>query len=207
MNRLAAWLGVLLAVVMLLPLGVAGDAAAQPVPDQPSRMRLDIDSLSPRLLTADSTSVTVTGRVTNTGDRRIDDIRAQLLRGEPLDTEPKLRGATSGTPDSARSPFVAVRDALEPGQSAQVALTVPVRGGDTSLKIDGAGVYQLLVNINGRPEYGGRARLAAVSVLLPVLSVPGGTATPPAGPTSITMLWPLIDDHPRLVPSPDGQSI
>ena len=35
-------------------------------------------------------------------------------------------------------------------------------------------MYPLLVNVNGKPEFGDQARLAAVSIPLPVMSVPGG---------------------------------
>lgn len=204
-TQLTAIGAVLAALAMFLPVSATAQPV-QPVPESPSRMRLDIDSLSPRVITAATASVTVTGKVTNTGDRRIDGIKVQLLRGEPVTTEKELRNAKNALTDSARSPFVGVSAALERGQSALVALTVPVRGTEGSLLINEPGVYPVLVNVNGTPEFGGQARLAAVSVLVPALSVPGGPAVPaPPDPAQVTVLWPLIDDHPRLVLTEDGQ--
>jgi hypothetical protein len=190
-----ATIGIVLAQV--LPFGTA---SAQPLPDNPSRMRLDIDTLAPRMITASTPLMTVSGEVTNTGDRRIDDIQIQLKRGEPLDTEEKLANARTAATDSAMSSFLPVSDGLEPGESAPFTITVPVRDGERSLRVDKPGVYPMLVNINGRPQYGGRARLTAASVLLPALGVPGGDNTPsPPKPSPLTVLWPLIDDHPRML--------
>lgn len=196
-----------IALAQLLPLGVAS-GQPQPLPDTPSRMRLDVDTFSPRVITATTQAVTVTGKVTNVGDRRIDDVVVQLRRGEPLDSEQKLRDARDQLTDSAVSRFLTVSDALEPGQSAPITLTVPVRDGEGSLRIDKPGVYPLLVNVNGRPEFSGRARLTTASILMPVLGVPGGdNAPPPAKPSKLTVLWPLIDDHPRLLATVDGKAL
>ncbi|HEU5473113.1 MAG TPA: DUF6049 family protein [Actinophytocola sp.] len=204
---------VMLLAAVLLALAAPFGAAAQPtptVPESPSRMRLDVASLVPRVITADTPVVTVTGRVTNTGDRRIDRVQVRLQRGEVLTTDTDLREAHNRKDDpvAAQSTFIPVADRLEPGASAEVAVTVPVRGADSSLRIDEPGVYPLLVNVNGQPEYSGRARLAAESVLLPALSVPGTGATATAGtPTGVTLLWPLIDDNPRVVQGPDGRPV
>src|SRR5206468_608699 len=85
------------------------------------------------------------------------------------------------------------------GQSAPVALAIPLRGYH-SLGITERGVYPLLINVNGRPDYGGKARLAALSVLLPVLDPPGGKPRkPPARPAALTLLWPIVDERPRAV--------
>jgi hypothetical protein len=191
--------------VAMVPLGVA---AAQPVPDPANRMRLEVDTLSPRVVTAGTAEVTVTGRVTNTGDRPINNVRVQLRRGEALNTEQKVRELRGQATDSAMSTFVQMSGKLEPGQSAPIALTVPVRGTDTSLRIDQPGVYPLLVNVNGQPDYGNQARLAASYLALPVLSVPSGpTAPKPPNPARLTILWPLVDDYPRRVPSPDEHAL
>jgi uncharacterized protein DUF6049 len=189
----------LLALVGLTPFGVAS-GQPQPLGDGQSRMRLSLQALTPRVVTSATPTITVTGTVTNTGDRRIDEVRVQLRRGELMETEQGLRDARTQPTESAFSPFVNVSDALAPGQSAQVTLNVPVHTGDGSLRIDKPGVYPLLVNVNGRPEFSGRARLATASVLLPVLSVPGGPGIPqPPRPSRLTVLWPLVDDYPRQV--------
>lgn len=206
--RLGAASIAVLALAGLTPFGIAG-AQPTPLPDTSSRMRLDLESLSPRVITADTPTITVTGKVTNTGDRRIDEIRVQLRRGDPLATEQELRQARDQPTESAVSPFVNVADSLAPGQSAPISLNVGVHEGDGSLRIDKPGVYPLLVNVNGRPEFSGRARLATTPVLLPALSVPGGANLPqPPTPSRLTVLWPLIDDHPRLVTTAaDGRAV
>lgn len=195
-------------VAILLALLAPPLASAQPVPEQASRMRLEVETLSPRVITSATPAVTVTGRVTNTGDRRINDVKVQLQRGEVLGTEQKLHDLPGRFLDPARSPFVAVSTRLEPGDSAPITLTVPVRGSDTSLRIEAPGVYPLLVNVNGQPEFGSMARLATAYLPVPVLSLPGG-GIPPASPdpARLTVLWPLIDDYPRRVPSPDGRPV
>jgi hypothetical protein len=208
LRRVALAFAALLALLGLTPFGMAG-AQPQPIPDGQNRMRLELESLSPRVITSATSSITVTGTVTNTGDRRIDDVRVQLRRGEPLETEQQLREARTRPTDSAPSPFVLVGDTLAPGQTAQITLTVPVRAGEGSLRIEKPGVYPLLVNVNGRPEFSGKARLATAFVLLPALSVPGGTPpTPAQRPDRLTVLWPLIDDFPRqLGTGADGRAV
>jgi Family of unknown function (DUF6049) len=197
-------LAVIIAAIAVALVAPPGAATGQPQ----SSLVLEVESLAPRVVTATTPNLTVTGKVTNTGDRRIDNVRVQLLRDEPLNAERKLREPPNQNPEAARTQFVAVTDRLERGQSAQVQLTVPVRGQD-GLRIEAPGVYPVLVNINGQPEFSGRARLAAVSVLLPVLSVPGGGTTPrPDNPAGLTVLWPLIDDYPRLLSTQqDGQAV
>ncbi|WP_425584530.1 DUF6049 family protein [Tomitella cavernea] len=80
-------------------------------------------------------------------------------------------------------------------------LSLPLNDPATrSLEIAEPGVYPLLVNVNGTPDYGGRARLDDARFLLPVLSLPAG-ATPTAtarqqgpvapSPVPVTMLYPL----------------
>lgn len=196
------------AVIGLAPLP-ANAQPQPPLPDAQSRMRLDLESLTPRVITTATPTITVTGKVTNTGDRRIDDVRVQLRRGEPMETEQELREARNQQTESAVSPFVSVAGALAPGQSAPIHLEIPVHSGDGSIRIDAPGVYPVLVNVNGRPEFSGRARLATASVLLPALSVPGGTPIPPPDrPSRVTVLWPLIDDYPRqITTAPDGRAV
>lgn len=191
----------MLGAPMLAPGAAAQPTSPAPVPDAPSRMRLDVETLQPRVITSATPAVTVTGKVTNIGDRRIDDVEIQLRRGESLRTDQELRDSRNQPTNAARSPFVDVVAKLEPGQSAPVRLTVPANGGNESLRIEAPGVYPLLVNVNGTPEYGRPARLAALSVLLPVLSVPGAARPPNTGsPSRLTMLWPLMDTEPRRLP-------
>lgn len=208
--------GVLASALLVLSAPVTHPvAAAQPIgqpvspaPGATSLMELEIDELAPRVVTAADQNVTVTGRVTNTGDQRIDDIRVRLQRGEALQSDRAVRDAENQATDSGSSPFQNVSKSLEPGASVQVSMTIPVGGTDRSLRITQPGVYPLLVNVNGRPDFGEQARLAAVSIQLPVLSVAGGTsATPRSSPSGLTVLWPLLDEKPRRLPTTDGNTL
>ena len=92
--------------------------------------------------------------------------------------------AGSGRADVVTPAFTPLPGTLVPGGELPLQLTVPLLGPPTeSLALTRPGVYEVLVNVNGVPSDGGRARLAAVRLLLPVLSVPGtDPATRLAGP-------------------------
>ena len=69
--------------------------------------------------------------------------------------------------------FVTVSAELQRGQNVPFTLTVPLRSAEEpSLGIRQPGVYPLLVNANGTPDYGAPARLDDARFLLPVLGVP-----------------------------------
>ena len=80
-----------------------------------------------------------------------------------------------------------------------------------SLGIDQPGIYPVLVNVNGTPDYGAPARLDNARFLLPVVGVPpdraneldSAVAPDTSKPVWITMLWPLAD-RPRLSPGAPG---
>ncbi|HJQ46105.1 MAG TPA: DUF6049 family protein [Amycolatopsis sp.] len=203
MKRFAAFVLAAFLVVLSAPLAVA----AEPATDTP-RLRLTVAQMYPRVITSASTTLTVIGTVTNIGDRRISDLQARLELGEKLTTERQVRTATSGTAatGSSMSRFLDLDPAtLEPGQSAPLTITVKLDGTAGNLRIGSAGVYPLLVNVNGTPDYGGQARLASLSMLLPVLGAPGKTTTTtPAKPAPVTMLWPVADTRPRVVAAPYG---
>lgn len=198
---LAAVLSVL---VLPMPAAVAQDAG---------RLRVDLDQLLPRVVDATAQAVTVTGSITNTGDRKVERIEARLQRGAVLDTEAGLRAALNDPQNTdalrraqVNSDFQPISDRLEPGQSTAFSLSVPLGPARGALRLDKPGVYPVALNFNGVPEFGGSARVGALSTLLPVLAVPGGGAvSPPAVPSELTVLWPLVDDRPRRVETPlDG---
>ncbi|WP_436492993.1 DUF6049 family protein [Actinokineospora sp. HUAS TT18] len=204
-----AGLAVLVAVLVVLgvPLGTAAAQAS-------GRIRIDLDQLTPRVVDTTTQTITVTGKITNTGDRRIDRITVRLQRGDALAAEPALRGAldepqqtTAVTkPTAWQSSFQDVAADLRSGETVSFAMTVPL----SVLKIDRAGVYPVAVNFNGVPDYGTTERIGALSALLPVLSVPGSTPPPPpATPSRVGLLWPLVDDQPRqiTVPIDGGQPV
>ncbi|WP_205660509.1 DUF6049 family protein [Amycolatopsis antarctica] len=213
MKRLAACT---LALILLVLAGFFGagpartpSADAQQIEDAPSKLKLDVDELSPRVLTSTSSTLNVSGRITNTGDRLISDVKAQFKLGERQTSERQLGESLAEDPptDSSRSPFVDVVAALAPGQSAPLSISVPLDDPE-GLSIRRPGVFPLLVNVNGTPEYGGPARLAALSTLLPVLSVPGGDGPEtPVAPRSVSMLWPIADMRPRIAAAPYGMPV
>ncbi|TQM81975.1 hypothetical protein FHX81_4366 [Saccharothrix saharensis] len=177
--------------------------SSQPGQQSQVWLRLDVEEMTPRVVTADGPdSITISGKVVNVGDRALEDIELRLERGQPLTSEEQVRKALREPTDAevVQPNFTPVTDRLEQNESKPFRLTVPLRGTDpTSLRITEPGIYPILANINGVPDYGGRARLAALSTLLPVLAMPGGQApTPPANPAKLTLLWPLAD-RPRLV--------
>ncbi|MCR3747052.1 DUF6049 family protein [Lentzea californiensis] len=177
--------------------------SAQPGQAQPQFLRLDIDQLTPRFVTSDSpATVRITGKIVNIGDRKVSDIVLRLERGEPLDSEDDLRKALRepAAAEAVQPKFTPVAGELEPGQQKDFTLEVPLRGTEpTSLEVERPGIYPILANVNGRPDYGGQARLAALSTLLPVLGVPGGeTRGKPGASSKLTVLWPIAD-RPRLV--------
>ena len=185
-----------LAAQALLGAGVPG-AHAQPPQQAPDRLRLNIDKVSPRTVRADTTTLTVTGSITNIGDRRITDLVARVELGNRLATDAEARAALRGPLPHYRSAsgFTDVAQALRPGQRSRLHLTVPLDGSPGGLSVPDPGVYPLLINVNGTPDFGGPARLVAFNLLLPVLADSGGSGgrTDPLG---LTVLWPITTRHP-----------
>ncbi|SDN25679.1 DUF6049 family protein [Allokutzneria albata] len=194
MKRLFAALGVAVFLFGVTPLAQAqrGDNSAE----VPKHGRLDLDAVTPRVVTAETTEIRVTGRLTNISDRKVSRIEARVQVGQALAGDDKAHAALTGTVATDQpSRWSKVADALDPGQSARVDFTVPL----DVLRITAPGVYPMLINFNGYPEYGGQARIAENRMLLPVLGTPGGAAAPPPSPATITMIWPILD-KPHLLP-------
>ena len=203
MKRFAAFVLAAFLIVLTAPL----TAAAQTGAGAP-RLRLSVTQMNPRVITSASTTLTISGAVSNIGDRRISDLQARLELGEKLNSERQVRTAMTGTvaTGASTSRFLDLEPAtLEPGQTAPVTITVKLDGSPGNLRVAAAGIYPLLVNVNGTPDYGGQARLASLSLLLPVLGAPGKTTTTTTGrPAALTMLWPIADLRPRAVAAPYG---
>ncbi|HXV91878.1 MAG TPA: hypothetical protein VD813_01165, partial [Pseudonocardia sp.] len=204
---------VLAAIALLLLAGpFPQPALAAAAPAGP--LVLELEQLTPRVVTADGPqAVTVTGVLRNTGDRPIGALQIRLQRGGPLSTEGAVRDALDGRdPADAVSPrFFDLPEAIAPGGTRTVRLSVPLQGPpETSLALPGPGVYELLVNVNGVPEGGDRARLAAVRMLLPVLEPPSdgeagaGPDTPAGPPLPVSLLVPVVDS-PRRLPTVPGE--
>ncbi|WP_072690479.1 DUF6049 family protein [Rhodococcus marinonascens] len=184
-------------------------AQTQMIDEDPAFLELQIDTVTPATVTTTSDlTVTVSGSVKNVGDRTVRDVDVRLQRAPAVSRSEGLR--TSLTLDQSRydtvGMFDTVTNRLDEGQSRKFTLSLPLRS-DTgvSLDITEPGVYPLMVNVNGTPEYGGAARLDDARFLLPVLGVPGSPAVPPdiSSPVALTMMWPLAD-RPRLAAGVPG---
>ena len=196
--------------------GPVSSAVAAPPPtsrstlDAPRFVELTVGSVSPRTVTAATTALTVTGTLRNTGDRTVTDLDVRLQRAPAVTTAAGLTAALRTVPDAfdATGPFTRVADRLDPGEAKDFTLLLPTTGRTgSSLALGGPGVYPVLVNLNGTPDFGDTARLDAAHFLLPVQGVPAGPPgapprTPPT-PPEVTVLWPLADT-PRLLPVAPG---
>ena len=229
-TRSAAALLSALALVVAPSIGsaVAATAYADPGddtdqtqrPTSSSFLEMSIDSVAPTTVTANSDPfVTVTATVTNVGDRPVSDVVVRMQRAPAVATSPELRTALHLGQESysIAGKFNPVADRIDAGKRKQFTLSLPLRSQTApSLNIDKPGVYPLLLNVNGAPEYGSQARLDDARFLLPVLGVPpdnsvGDPNSPEAKavtaptntPVALTMLWPLAD-RPRLAPGQTG---
>lgn len=206
-----------LALAVLLGFGLpAAPAGAEPqTPAQFLDVR--IDSVTPDVVTtAADPTVTITATVTNVGDRPVRDVVARLERSGEIGSSTGLRTAVDPNVNDfvAVGEFLTVAGELDRGQAAGLTFTVAVHGGaPPSLGIDAPGVYPLLINVNGTPDYGSPARLDEDRFLLPVTGVPASAssgnpltdvvAPDTSRPVAVTMLWPLAD-RPRLAPGVPG---
>ncbi|MFC8381425.1 DUF6049 family protein [Nocardia sp. NPDC057272] len=183
----------------------------------PKFLKLTLDAVAPGTVTTGSDpKLTISGTVTNIGDRVVDDVSVRIQRAAAVDSPSGLR--SSLRLDQANyevtGPFQDVAPQLSPGQRKQFSVSIALRAGsEASLGLTDPGVYPLLLNVNGEPAYGTQARLDDARFLLPVLGLPptgvDGSAepavTPPpeASPIATTMIWPLAD-RPRMVAGKPG---
>ena len=207
----AALLAVTPAAAAVSPRAAAGE------PQDTRFLDVRIDRVTPETLstTADAT-VTVDGTVTNIGDRAVRDIVVRLEGADPVTSSIGLRTSLDGTTDQyeAVGDFITVAPELQRGQAAGFRLSYPLRArAGPSLRIERPGIYPLLVNANGTPDFGAPARLDDARFLLPVLGVPpessaedpltSAVAPDTSTPVMVTMMWPLAD-RPRLAPGVTG---
>jgi hypothetical protein len=216
---LAAGLVTALLVIGLFLTGTAlapAAAATVPAPTGSGGLMLELSEVAPRVVSAAGPgTVTVTGTLRNTGDRPVADLEIRLQRGDALGTDGDVRDALAGTgrTDAVAPAFTALPGALDPGGALPVTLAVPLRGDpQEGLALALPGVYEVLVNVNGVPRDGVRARLAAVRLLLPVLSLPAGpdpqadpaVPAPTGSSAGVSVLYPLTD-APRRLPTVPGE--
>ena len=211
-------IAVILGLLALLAMPTTAPAAAGE-PGSAPFLQVRIDSVTPDLITTTSEPVvTVTGTVTNVGDRPVRDVVARLEHAAAVTSSAGLRTNLDGANDQFQpvGEFTTVAAEMQRGQAVGFTFSYPIRSPTApSLGIDRPGVYPLLVNINGTPDYGDVARLDDARFLLPVLGVPPEAANPASDtvadvvppdttkPVAVTMLWPLAD-KPRLAPGVPG---
>ncbi|ANY06772.1 DUF6049 family protein [Pseudonocardia sp. HH130630-07] len=203
MNRIAALVAIVLVALAAVVLPSAPAWAQEPA----APVRLDVDAMSPRVVTATGPpELVVTGSITNTGTGPVDELSVRVQRGAAAADEAGVRATFAGEPavDDAVPPFTTI-GTLAPGATIPFRYAVPLTGAPgTTLALPEPGAYPLLVNLNGTVD-GLASRLAEVRTVLPVSSLPGdpqpgGTPRPPARP--VTMLYPITDAPRRLPPVP-----
>ena len=220
--HLGAVLGILIGFGAALTLPTAVPRAAAGEPGATPFIQVRIDQVTPQTVTTTSEPiVTVAGIVTNVGDRPVRDVVVRLEHAAAVNTSAGLRTNLDGKTDQyeAVGDFLTVAGELQRGQKAGFTLSAPVRSlNKPSLAIAKPGIYPLLVNVNGTPDYGEPARLDNARFLLPVVGVPPDPLDTPGDalsavvapdtsrPVPITMLWPLAD-RPRLAPGVPGGTI
>ena len=212
----------LVAVLALLIL-IAAPAVAPPAaagePGSVPFLQVRVDRVTPDVVTTTSQPVvTVIGTVLNVGDRPVRDVMVRLERAASVTSSAGLRTNLGGEDDQFEpvADFTTLSAELRRGQNVPFSLTVPLRSaGVPSLGVQQPGVYPLLVNANGTPDYGAPARLDDARFLLPVIGVPpepaadsadalaGVVAPDTSKPVRLTMMWPL-GDRPRLAPGAPG---
>jgi hypothetical protein len=210
---LAAMLAAVIAAPTAIPRAGAGEPGTTPF------LQVRIDQVTPDVVSTTSEAVvTVTGVVTNVGDRPVRDVMVRLEHTGPVTSSSALRSNLDGATDQfqAAADFVTITAELQRGKGAGFTLSAPVRSATApSLGVDRPGVYPVLVNVNGTPDYGEPARLDNARFLLPVVGVPADptgksvdatnalVAPDTSKPVELTMLWPLAD-RPRLYPGAPG---
>ncbi|HKP41536.1 MAG TPA: DUF6049 family protein, partial [Mycobacterium sp.] len=199
-----------------VPHAAAGEPGATPF------LQVRVDRVTPEVVTTTSEPiVTITGSVLNVGDRPVRDVMVRLEHTAAVAASAGLRTNLTGNVDQFEpvADFITVAPELLRGQAVPFTLAYPLRSAELpSMHIERPGVYPVMVNVNGTPDYGDPARLDDARFLLPVLGVPPEPAAestdavtsvvPPdtSKPVRLTMLWPLAD-RPRLAAGAPGGTL
>lgn len=203
MKRLLAVLSVLVCTMI----GLTPTASAQQgLPAPEPMLRVDVTSMSPRIVSQSDEELKLTARVKNISDVPILNVKARLQLGDRQTTSTGVRQALRGVApvETQRTLFDTLSPMLRPGESVDLTVVADLR---SELFFAEPGVYPLLVNVNGTPENSGEARLAALNLLLPVRALPGGEpATQPPSPQPLSVIWPIAS-RPRVVADPVNGSV
>ena len=164
----------------MVPRAAAGE------PGDTRFLEVRIDRVTPDIVTTTGdATVTVNGTVINVGDRPVRDIVVRLEHAAAVMSPQGLRTNLDGATDQYEpvGQFTTVASELQRGQASTFTLSYPVRSASKpSLGIEQPGIYPLLVNANGTPDYGEPARLDNGRFLLPVLGVPADPSVRSADP-------------------------
>ncbi|KAA1249425.1 hypothetical protein F0Q45_15150, partial [Mycobacterium simiae] len=216
--RIAAVIGIVAGFSAVLTIPAAAPRATAGEPSATPFVQVRIDQVTPDVVTTTSDPViTVSGMVTNIGDRPVRDVMVRLEHASAITSSAALRTSLDGSTDQYEpaADFLTVALELQRGQGAGFTLTARLRSlTKPSLNVDQPGIFPVLVNVNGTPDYGAPARLDNARFLLPVVGVPpdrdadysSAVAPETTKPLWITMLWPLAD-RPRLAPGVSGGTI
>lgn len=198
-SRIVTMLAIL--AMLLLPAALPAAAAPGEASEQPAPfLIISIDTVNPDVVTtASSSTVTVTGSVTNVGDRIVRDVVARLEHAPAVGAAEALRTDLTGPTDQFGpvGEFVTLSDQLARGQQVPFRFSYPLRSdAEPALGVADPGVYPLLINVNGTPDYGAPARLDDARFLLPVLGVPREDSTGDTGPVGTDALEAVIPRTP-----------
>lgn len=169
-------------------------------------IEMEVMNITPSMVDGPG-EVTVSGLLTNTSGTALNDVEARLERGNAVTDTPSTETALRGEALRATEPdFNSVTDVLAPGDQVKFELKMPVSGPRGTLEITEPGTYPLVVNVNGTPTGGARARIADANFLLPVVSTKDQPAQPPARRLPTTLIVPFID-YPRIEDLHEGTPV
>src|SRR6202022_4368396 len=143
---------ILIAAPAAAPHAAAGEPGAVPF------LQVRIDRVTPEVVTTTSEPiVTVTGSILNVGDRPVRDVMVRLEHAAAVTSSAGLRTNLSGNVDQYEpvADFITIAPELLRGQGVPFQLSYPLRSQElSSLHIEQPGVYPVMVNVNGTPDYG-----------------------------------------------------
>jgi len=212
-DRVTRWAARLLVVLLVLALPAIASATARaepPLGKYGATLSFRLSGVQPLVVTASNgTTLTVTGRYTNTSKSTITELGYKFQRGDVMTSTSAIRKQVSDPTQQfavVNEGFRTLPGTLKAGASADFAASVPLTGSAAkSLAITRPGVYPVMININATlhlKDETVRARVGELHLMVTVLSVPGsdpGGTTIPGGSAAgtpgipLSMLWPLVD--------------
>lgn len=168
---------------------------AVPSSADPARtsVHMEVTKITPSVVDGSTPGqLTITGTLTNTGDRHVNGLQASVGRGQPTQSEAATERALNGTSTSEQTPGIPVPGELAPGGKLPFTVQVPLTG-PGSLNATQPGTYPAELDLSAA---GGR--VAGGDFLLPVVAPPGAPAPPPAHPPMPASLLLPIVDYPRM---------